>query len=659
MAALLEEETAAYPELRRGEIIEGVVVGTDRDGILVDIGAKSEGVVPPNEMHCLQPEGASKLNQGDKVLVFVLQPESPEGQIILSLDRARGERGWRVLQDYMDQNQAFEGYVTGSNKGGLLVNVEGVNAFVPLSQIVSGPDRSSPEATQRALTEWVGRNITLKVIELNRRRNRAILSERAAVQEKRAAEKERLLQELQEGDVKTGRVTSIRDFGIFVDIGGADGLVHLSELSWERTPKSPHDLFKVGDEVPVFVLKVDNETKKIALSVRRAQPERWEEIVSGYREGQTVPGQITKLAPFGAFVRLEGPIEGLIHISELVDRRINHPKEVVDEGDVVPVKIVRIEYDRHRLGLSLRQARDKAEEDGWSFSESGRPTSVPQEAMDRLGVTELPSRAESDDETYSEVETAAEAVAEEIVEEAVAEEAEAEAVAEEIVEEAVAEEAEAEAVTEEIVEEAVVEEAEAEAVAEEIVEEAVAEEAEAEAVAEEIVEEAVAEEAEAEAVAEEIVEEAVAEEAEAEAVAEEIVEEAVAEEAEAEAVAEEIVEEAVVEEAEAEAVAEEIVEEAVAEEAEAEAVAEEIVEEAVAEEAEAEAVAEEIVEEAVVEEAEAEAVAEEIVEEAVAEGAEVEAVAEEIVEEATDTETVTENDVTDETADALNKVEES
>src|SRR2546428_4250689 len=387
MAALLEEEAAAYPELRRGEIIEGVVVGTDRDGILVDIGAKSEGVVPPHEMHCLQPEGASSLHQGDKVLVFIVQPESPEGQIILSLDRARGERGWRVLQEYMDENQAFEGYVTGANKGGLLVNVEGVNAFVPLSQLVSGPDRGSPENTQQKLGEWVGKNITLKVIEVNRRRNRAILSERAAMQERRAAEKERLLLELHEGDVRTGRITSIRDFGIFVDIGGADGLVHLSELSWERTPKSPHEFFSVGEEVPVYVLKIDNESKKIALSVRRAQPERWEEIVANYREGQIVPGQVTKLAPFGAFVRLEGPIEGLIHISELVDRRINHPREVVDEGDVVPVKIVRIEYDRHRLGLSLRQARDKAEGDDWSFNEAGNGLSAPQEALHRLGVT--------------------------------------------------------------------------------------------------------------------------------------------------------------------------------------------------------------------------------------------------------------------------------
>ena len=520
MAALLEEE-AAYPELRRGEIIEGVVVGTDRDGILVDIGAKSEGVVPPQEMHCLQPEGSSRLHQGDKVLVFIVQPESPEGQIILSLDRARGERGWRVLQEYMDQNQAFEGYVTGSNKGGLLVNVEGVNAFVPLSQIVAGPDRGSPENTQRALSEWVGRNITLKVIELNRRRNRAILSERSAVQEKRAADKERLLLELQEGDVKTGRVTSIRDFGLFVDIGGADGLVHLSELSWERTPKSPHELFKVGDEVQVYVLKVDNETKKIALSVRRAQPERWEEIVSGYREGQIVPGQITKLAPFGAFVRLEGPIEGLIHISELVDRRINHPREIVEEGDVVPVKIVRIEYDRHRLGLSLRQARDKAEDDGWVFNESGGAASAPQDALDRLGVTAAELRAAPEAETYLSEEEAAPAAADEPAAVAPAE----------VAAEPPAEVAEAEIVTEAPAETGLVEEAAKEAVAEAVAEpQTEAVEAEEAAVAAEEPAEVV----EAETVTEEPVETALVEEAAEEAVAEAVAEpqtEAVAEEA--------------------------------------------------------------------------------------------------------------------------------
>jgi len=418
MATLLEAETIPYPHLRRGEIIEGTVVGTDRDGILVDIGAKSEGVVPPHEMHCLRPEGPSSLSTGDKVLVFVVQPESPEGQIILSLDRARGERGWRVLQDYMDQNKAFDAHATGSNKGGLLVNVEGVNAFVPLSQIVAGPDRGAAENTERALSEWVGKTLLLKVIELNRRRNRAILSERAAVQEKRASEKERLLQELHEGDVRSGRITSIRDFGVFVDMGGADGLVHLSELSWERTPNSPHELFKVGETVEVYVLKVDHESKKIALSVRRAQPERWEEIVSQYREGQIVPGQVTKLAPFGAFVRLEGPIEGLIHISELVDRRVTHPKEIVEEGDVVPVKIVRIEHDRHRLGLSLRQARDKAEEDGWAFNDSGGVVSALPEALAKFGVDAQARAAGPSPEAAGTAEVAEAAAGEEVATEA-------------------------------------------------------------------------------------------------------------------------------------------------------------------------------------------------------------------------------------------------
>lgn len=386
-------------------------MGTDRDGVLVDIGAKSEGLIPPQEMHCLRPEGPSRLKLGDEVLVFVVQPESSEGQIILSLDKARGERGWRVLQDYFDQEKAFEAYVTGYNKGGLLVNVEGVNAFVPLSQITGRPERGPAEATEKALAEWVGKSLLVKVIELNRRRNRAILSERAALQERRAQEKDRLLQELREGDLRQGRITSIRDFGIFVDIGGADGLVHLSELSWERTPKSPQELFQAGDEVEVYIMKVDHENKKIALSLRRAQPEQWEEIVANYREGQIVVGQVTKLAPFGAFVRLEGPIEGLIHISEMVDRRVQHPREVLNEDDIVPVKIVRIEHDRHRLGLSLRQARDKMEEEGWVFNDSGGVQEVPEEVRAAFAAAEAAEVGEGTAVAVEEPAAEAEAVA--------------------------------------------------------------------------------------------------------------------------------------------------------------------------------------------------------------------------------------------------------
>jgi small subunit ribosomal protein S1 len=370
MEALLEEESLGYPSLRRGDIIEGVVVGKDREGLLVDIGAKSEGIIPPNEMQSLRPDAGQIPQIGDKVLVFVLQPETAEGQIIVSIDRARGEKGWRLLQRYYDEATSFEGDVTGYNKGGLLVDVEGVQAFVPLSQLVGGRVDRTEEAGDRGLATWVGKSLRLKVIEINRRRNRVILSERAAVQEWRAQQKDRLLAELREGDIRRGRITSIREFGIFVDLGGADGLVHLSELSWDRS-KAPEDMFRVGDEVDAYILKIDQEAKKIALSLRRAQPEQWEGIIDKYAVGQVVTGQVTKLAPFGAFARIEGPLEGLIHISELVDRRVTHPRDVVREGDVLPLKIVRIERDRHRLGLSLKQVRQQAEQMGYVFDENG------------------------------------------------------------------------------------------------------------------------------------------------------------------------------------------------------------------------------------------------------------------------------------------------
>ncbi len=384
MEDLLAAEALGHAQLRRGEIIEGVVVGTDRDGILVDIGAKSEGVIPPNEMQSLRPEGAAALQTGDKVLVSVLQPETLEGQIIVSIDRARGEKGWRLLQQYYEEGTTFEGEVTGFNKGGLLVDVEGVHAFVPLSQLAGARfTRPSDESGEKGLASWVGKTLRIKVIEINRRRNRVILSERAAMQEWRAQQKDRLLAELREGEIQRGKITSIREFGIFVDLGGADGLVHLSELSWDRG-KSPDEMFQVGEEVDVYILKVDQENKKIALSLRRARPEQWEGLIDKYEVGQIVTGEVTKLAPFGAFARIEGPLEGLIHISELVDRRVAHPQEVVKEGDTLPLRIVRIERHRHRLGLSLKQARLQAEEMGYIFDENGSVLALPgQEPVQR------------------------------------------------------------------------------------------------------------------------------------------------------------------------------------------------------------------------------------------------------------------------------------
>ncbi len=490
MATLLEAESLEYKSLRRGDILEGrVVVGSDRDGMVVDVGTKSEGIVPPSEMHSLGPNQDTWPQAGDPILVYVMQPETPEGQVLLSVDRARGEKGWRVLQQRFEEGESFEVTVNGYNKGGLLVNVEGVHGFIPFSQSVSAqspaegeerPHEAPPEAV-------VGKTLLVKVIEINRARNRVILSERAALQDWRALQKDRLLEELQEGEIRKGRISSIRSFGVFVDVGGADGLAHLSELSWERD-KTPEQLYHVGQEVDVYVMKVDQEAKKIALSIRRAQPERWEEIVDKYKVGQIVQGTITKLVTFGAFARIEGPVEGLVHVSELVNRRIAHPREVVREGDVVPLKIVRIERDRQRLGLSLRQAREEAEEMGFVFDKDGRvvtlPGGVPQKGAkggeEAEGIVE-----EVDQETTSE-------------EEAVVEEVEPEPASEE---EAVVEEVEPEPASEE---EAVVEEVEPEPASEEeaVVEEATEPEttAQEETVASEEEEKAEAEQAETEAV---------------------------------------------------------------------------------------------------------------------------------------------------------------
>ncbi|MFQ5879424.1 MAG: 30S ribosomal protein S1 [Dehalococcoidia bacterium] len=396
MGALLAEESMDYPLLRRGDIVEGLVVGRSRTGIIVDIGAKSEGIVPPPEMQSLGRPDVHQPEPGDKVLVFIVQTENQEGQIILSLDRARGEKGWRLLQELHEAGENLEAEVTGYNKGGLLVEVEGVTAFVPLSQLVSARHERGNDSSEGSLTAMVGRTLRFKVIELNRRRSRAILSERAAMQEWRAQQKERVLAELHEGEIRRGRITSIRDFGIFVDLGGADGLAHLSEISWGRG-KSPEEMFSVGDEVDVYVLKVDHENRKIALSLRRAQPEQWESLIDKYEVGQLVVGHVTKLTPFGAFARIDESLEGLIHVSELAERHVTHPREVVKEGDTLPLKIVRIERERHRLGLSLKQARPEAEAEGYVFGEAGGVIRLPGAEAEVVVAAEGAAPAPTDD----------------------------------------------------------------------------------------------------------------------------------------------------------------------------------------------------------------------------------------------------------------------
>jgi small subunit ribosomal protein S1 len=365
MQQLLEAEAGtSYTVLRRGDVVEGSVVAIDREGILVDIGGKSEGHVPANEATSVA-SGEAPLKVGDTVLVYVVQPEDTGGSAVLSVDRARSERGWRRVQRLFETQEIFEAEVVDFNKGGLIVSVDGVRGFLPSSQVMGLRADASPDAQiEERLKEMVGRTLRLKVVEMNRRRNRVILSERAAMQEWRSQQKERLLGELAPGDVRRGVITSVTSFGAFVDLGGADGLIHLSELSWDRVDH-PSEVVKPGDQVNVYVMNVDPDTKKIGLSLRRAQGEPWQRVTGRYSLGQLVTGKITKLTSFGAFARLEEGIEGLIHVSELSDRRITHPREVVREGDVLTLKVVKIEPERHRLGLSLRQAVEDLGEDAF------------------------------------------------------------------------------------------------------------------------------------------------------------------------------------------------------------------------------------------------------------------------------------------------------
>jgi small subunit ribosomal protein S1 len=356
MEQYLSDPSHDYKSLKYGDVMDGIIMHVDRDEILVDIGSKSEGIVPSREYSSLSSDERQALSIGDTILVFVVQPENQEGHAVVSIDRARQEKSWRRLQELYEANEVIEAEVTNYNKGGLLVNLDGVRGFVPASQVteIRGGDEASKQADMARL---IGSSLPLKVIEINRHRNRLILSERQAVQERRDVMKERLIEELHEGEVRKGRVSSICDFGAFVDIGGADGLVHLSELSWSRV-RHPSEVLRVGQEVDVYVLGINAQEKKIALSIKRTQAEPWSRVAAAYEVGQLVRGTVTQLANFGAFARIEDGIEGLIHVSELVDDRVTHPKQVVSEGDDLLLRIIRIDPQRRRMGLSLRRALD-------------------------------------------------------------------------------------------------------------------------------------------------------------------------------------------------------------------------------------------------------------------------------------------------------------
>lgn len=357
MALLLEQIDLSLLEPSVGDIRNGVIVDKRPHEILVDIGYKSEGIVNGRELDRIA-DSLDELNVGDEVPVYILR-EDRDGNLLLSISRAQAEKDWEYAEQLMESQQIFEGNVAAHNRGGVIVKIGQVRGFVPASQLSADSQSQGEDDPENADDRWanlVGQNLMLKVIDIDRRRNRLILSERLAVREWRRQQKEQLLETLKEGDVYDGVISSIADFGAFVDLGGADGLIHLSELSWNRV-NHPSEVVEVGQKVKVQILSVDQERRRIGLSLRRLQPQPWDVVEETYEVGQIVRGRITKLVNFGAFARLEKDgIEGLIHVSELTDRRISHPKEVVAEGEEYDLRIIRIDIDKRRMGLSLKQA---------------------------------------------------------------------------------------------------------------------------------------------------------------------------------------------------------------------------------------------------------------------------------------------------------------
>ena len=393
MALLLNEIENSLLEPQFGEIRNGIIVDKRPHELLIDIGFKSEGVVAGREMERITDE-IQAFQIGDEIPVYIMR-EDKDGNLMLSISRALAEKDWERAEGLMDSQSIFDGIVETYNRGGVIIRLGHVRGFVPASQMSSiASDFSSGVESEVELGEgderWanlVGGSLKLKVIDVDRKRNRLILSERLAMRDWRRHQKEQLLETLKEGDSYEGVISNIADFGAFVDLGGADGLIHLSELSWNRV-NHPSEVVSVGDKVKVQILSVDLERKRIGLSMRRLMPEPWEIINEYYEVGQIVRGRITKLVNFGAFARLdENGVEGLIHISELSDQRVTHPREVVKEGEDYDLRIIRIDTDKRRMGLSLKQALppDEKVELDWQIAPSDGSSEADADLLD--GVT--------------------------------------------------------------------------------------------------------------------------------------------------------------------------------------------------------------------------------------------------------------------------------
>jgi len=355
METLLAQEGLGLGNIpEQGDIRKGVITAITSNEILIDVQSKADGLIAGRELEGINPQTLKGFQVGGEILVYVLEPEDNNGHVVLSFTRAQEEQDWEKVESSLESGEAITTFVEGYNKGGLLVPVGQLRGFVPgsLVSVFREGDTGSPEDRW---SEAIGKEITLKVIEVDRSRQRLILSERDAIGETREAIKDQLLDNLAVGDRVSGYVSSLADFGAFVNIQGVDGLVHLSELSWDHVDH-PSDLVKVGQELEVEVISIDEDKRRIGLSMRRLQDNPWIEKAEEIQEGQLIQGTITNLTDFGAFARIENTdLEGLIHISELSMDRVGHPSEVVSVGETLALRVISLDMERHRIGLSLEK----------------------------------------------------------------------------------------------------------------------------------------------------------------------------------------------------------------------------------------------------------------------------------------------------------------
>ncbi|HZB98259.1 MAG TPA: 30S ribosomal protein S1 [Candidatus Sulfotelmatobacter sp.] len=354
MQDLLGEAEQGIRSLSHGDIVDGTVVRVDPDEVLVDIGGKSEGVISNRELSG-RGEQSITLHPGDTIKVYVIQPENDEGNVVLSLRKARAEGIWQAVAQKEADGDVLDAEVREQNKGGLIVNVMGLRGFLPSSQVA--------RQFSGNLVELVGTKIPVKILEVNRKRNRLIVSQRAAQDEDRARQREELFEKLHIGDVVTGRVSGLTSYGAFVNLGGADGLIHISELSWERV-NNVSDVLSVGDEVKVKVIKLDAEQSRISLSLRQMSDDPWDTIEDRFPPGTPIEGEVTKTKKYGAFLQIADGVEGLLHISELSWDHVDRTEDVLRVGQRVKVMVLNADKVRRRISLSLRQLHGGGPEQG-------------------------------------------------------------------------------------------------------------------------------------------------------------------------------------------------------------------------------------------------------------------------------------------------------